>query len=744
MLDFESAGSADPLIGAALQRFSATGDVSHLDFAISHARRLTATSHLAERDAAFLLVAALLTLRARVTPGVDDINKALELFDRGSQRGSPEPDPSLLTLELQARLIRYDRAGDPRDLQACISRGAVIEARLPDGGTAALLRNYYGSALRLRFLAERDIADLHGAISLLRRAVSGSGAQLAWASAANNLAVALHDRFEARAADEDFSQALELTGKVKDLLTVTAAEKPALLPLLMEADCTRARLLATKWRFYGGAADIEEAIGTLQGRIAELDDQQPAAAAVITTLASILADVAVGNRDLAAAGDAVELSEIALDDGLLAPGTMAHDAAQRSYLAVLSDRASLADDFEGIDAALALQQALGGDGHHPLQALLDHNLAVLRILRFQAHHNADDAREALRLHERAAASEAVQGTEGDLILSCYATTHLTLYGHDGQLSHLPAARDLLQRATKRSSVTIRHIEALSLLADVGLEMRDWHQAVEAADRALHDIDSVVGALDLAHWDDWLRPAQGIAAVGAYGAAQLGDLTTAVELLERGCGIRAAGRLSRQSVTMRSARGAGFDSEVDDYEQAAGLVRQLLARQVAPTDTFDLSKPYVDHDDDELATAIGRLSAARLNLERRIGPIVPADTVSELVAFAVESDAELSYVAATFAGGLRLRARAGGSPQDSTLSSLAVEWLPELTDEAVIGWCERLHAQEIDPDAGDRTVPIRATVAVNASSDATAIVAELSAVRAWSRGALTVGSRPAVH
>lgn len=699
-------GGFDAQVDRDFAAFNSSGDLRHLEAALLRARQLTETVEPERRCAALLLLAALLIARAQLGLDMalfDEVLGVLKTVQAETSKQDEEIRIAGLMLEMTVRMHRYEWTCQQSDLQRTIRLAEMAENRPCDAGISTAISNLYGVALLRRYERERDAADLEAAIAAHRRSRASASDPLELAAAENNLAAALYVRFVARPDPADAQEGLSLTELVKSRLASSESARLDLGGLRQRAVCLRAKFLATAWLLRFDPDAIEEAVGSLDDELDDLPEGHPALPSVVVTLADILGSVGEvwADRDLLA--KSLDLYGVVLQ--WLPADTTGWLAAQIGYAVVLSSRANLTGELDHLELAIAAHATLERAMVPPaLQPQCDHNLAILLALRFQKLGVDADLDRALALHRSAAQSPFRDGLDGDLILICYADSCLQSYARDGRSADLAKAMDLLQQAVARPDVTVRRIKAMVTLAELAVHGQQWQLAASLADRALHSVESVVEAMDLSRWEDWLLPAQGVAGLGAYAAARSGDVALAAALLERGCSVLAGARISRQSLTLRRAKTMGFESEADAYEAAAETVRGLLGRLNGQADLItSTTAAVIAHQDSSAGTltaAIAELSASRRMLEQRAGNILPAAGIAELVDFAAETEQEISYLVSTFVGGLRVRIVPANPGIGQDAPALHVEWLPELNNDAVEEWCLRIHDPSYEPVPGD--------------------------------------------
>lgn len=183
------------------------------------------------------------------------------------------------------------------------------------------------------------------------------------------------------------------------------------------------------------------------------------------------------------------------------------------------------------------------------------------------------------------------------------------------------------------------------------------------------------------WAESLREVQGLASVGAFMAAQAGDLETAVNLIELGSGVLASARLEQQDAILTLLERHGHSAAVQDYRAAADALGAATRR---------------DDDTATIEALPKRLISARSVIEDLWGePLAPSATLHDINRL-VSDGIPLSWLTATSTGGLVLTAT--HNPTGHT-PHITATTLPQLTTATIDDWINSItSAPEPSPGA----------------------------------------------
>lgn len=649
-----------------------------LDQAIDRARQLTRRPPPTNPAVAGILVSLLIS-RGQSSNSVDDLTEALHHIADLRSRPALQMGGALVVAECAALTERAQRTGEAADLERVIEIGRTVPR---EPSTSAQLDNYYGGALLGRFQSTREYGLLSEAVEVLGRSRQDARDPLLRAAAANNLAVALLERYQLSASEPDLQVAVDLTSTTRRELERCGLPIDAVAGPRAAADITRASLLATRWRYRAEPTDLSEARAAFQRVLRTLPDNHPMVHGAAAGYASLACDLATARDDIKAAATAIRLYRSVL--AATPEQAVAHAAAATGLVTALQLQSQLAGDVDSVEEAIGLQrQLLARSGPDAQAGLHQHNLGVLLATRYAITTDPYDIDEAINHHEAALATPLRHGIDGDLLKIRLAYALVQRFAAGSRAADSERAVELLKAAAERPGITIRRIQGLRLLAQLAELIGDDALAERAAHRALNAVESMLGALDLTHWDAWLSPMQGTAAVGAVAAGRLNHVHRAVTFLERGCAVQASARLAQQSLTLAAARQAGHGAEVDSYVEAARHARSMLTRDMISA-RAPLAQPG-ENQRREFDEAVSRLQSARSALEAKAGSLLVGGAVEQLIEFAARHGVVLDYLVAGTTTGARFRLDGRGA---------GVEWLPTFTTSTVDQLGEALYQSEI--------------------------------------------------
>lgn len=616
-----------------------------------------------------LLAAQVRVARAQAVEDDAALDAAVELAS------APPPGAdrrAFLAIELVARGERLRRRTGTDDLAVMVAARDAVDAP-PDQYTAHLL-NSCTAGLFAAYERDRDRSVLESAIALCAGQRGMVVDPLIGAALANNEANLYLARATATGERGDYDHAVAVAQEALDALASGEQSAPAQLEVPWEQARTRVELtlfgvLSERWRALSVRDGLAEARALVEARLRCLPDNHPMRSAVAAALGSADVDEATLRGDVTAAARAVERYRRAAERAN--PGTTEFHVAVTGLVAALQTVFDHEGDVEALEEAIAVIRQVRPGASGAAAAALDHNLAVSLSSLSLVTGEVADLEEALALHRRVEAEEVGGDSWADLRDLEHARTayRRALHG-DGSSSHLELALGLALRVARRDHLTLLRLRAWQNVAEIAVWDERWSLAAWAADRALTDVNEVLGAIAPEEWIDWLRPVQGAATLGAIGAARTGDLARSVELLERGAGIEAAGHLGNESFAVHQARATGFDGVADRYVAATERVHAML-RVATRSDPFAPGAPASTSG--ELSAAFAEMRAARTAIEALVGPVAPSAKVSSLIEFVARTGEQLTYLAAGVYDGMRIDIVPEGD-----VPTLRVTWHPELT------------------------------------------------------------------
>ncbi|WP_433088163.1 CHAT domain-containing protein [Dactylosporangium sp. CA-052675] len=480
-------------------RFDREGDPALLDECIALQEEAVRAAPPGDRNAVALLVNLAVALRVRFGHGAarDDLARAVELVRRAGPDLDGHPlrealrgaalgvlrtaaehgrDPAVLAEAVAAardqlavvrdpderrrlRLtasglfrLRYQREGDPEDLERVVAEAGEAAAGLPDAHPdGPAVRSTLGAALVLRFRRRGDLGDLDRALPLLRAVLEQlPPGHPARASAATNLVAALQARFETGGDGADLDAMI-------DAGTTAAAAAPPAGPVRVAALANLASAHAARAESRDTPADLDAAVDLRRSALAAAPAPDQVAA-LHSGLASSL------RHRYERRGDEADL------DAAIASGEAAVEAAR-------------------------------GNAAERGRALAD--LCAAYRTRYDRHGRHDDLEAAVRAGRAAVDATAEDDPARARRLSTLGLALLRLAGHTGSAADLDDAVD----AGRRAAATTRPGDRMHarMLANLSNALRVRHERTGD----LADLDESVlqarAALAATPAGDALRP-----------------------------------------------------------------------------------------------------------------------------------------------------------------------------------------------------------------------------------------------
>jgi CHAT domain-containing protein len=633
------------------ERFRRSGDVGALNRAIAALHRAVGDPSLSEQERVGYLAAldAMLAERFSLSGGLGDLSQVIAADEQAvavAPRGSDLWYQSRIDLGIHLQ-ARHHRSSDSGDLDRGIEilEEALKEAQ-PDSQRRAIILCNLGLCLRDRHTRTGKAADLDRAIEAFSASVADptllSPEQRVgmW----SNLGLGLSDRFLRDGDLGDLQRAVELL-------------QAALTPRA-EDGASRAIPLNTL-----GLA--------LRDRYKHLDDPRDI-------------DRAVQAHEQAAASAR----------GRLQRGVFLNNLGG-SLLLRYRDTADLTDLDRAVAAFEQSVEATPPGAADRARHLL--SLAEGLRVRYERVRAFPDLDRAVEVAEQALTEVPAASFDRPAALAIVAESFRMRYI---QLGH----QDDLRRAVETFSLAGR--EALSTRASIALVATRhwahwaaargaWAQAAEAGALAVEAMQQLFRTqLGRQDKEVWLREAEGIGALAAYGQAMAGEPAKGVLALEATRALLLTEALERDRAELNALVQAGSGDLVDRYRQAADQWRELArsldagrAAQPAPVATAPTAEP-ASLDAASVLTSVAQsdraLRAARAELEASIAAIHEVAGFEQFLdppglhhVQAAADPAPLVYLAATDPGGVAfvMKPTAGAEP-------LASIWLPDLTADAV--------------------------------------------------------------
>jgi hypothetical protein len=553
------------------------------------------------------------------------------------------------------------------------------------------------SMLQQRFDASRDPADADMAVEFANDAVRrhGEGSH-SWPLYVS-LATALITRERVLGTSADLDRALEILDSVRSDERTRSEE---LLALYDGA----AMALARRADRTGRTSEAQRAL-----RIAEeatklkLTPQDRAAA--LRNLAALLLDRAHDSGNATIAREAArEAVRVAGEAASLTPAGSI-DYGWTVGLQGVVEQVSAQLDDRPLDGAVALlERAVAGvDASSPSFAAELAHLAGARAARADRDNDGEEATRALRDADRALALLGDDEVVASLPLRHRATALRVRYRVYGDDTDRVAAADAFRaRLGPHASVDIKaDLAAAREWQEWAAERMDWHEAVEAGQRALGLADTLlrrqVGRLDR---ESALSLAPTVAGTQAYALVQLDRLEEAVTVLERGRALLLAEPLRRDRAELASLSAAGYAALTNRFQAAAAHMRSLEAAEPRAEATTRLERRWAPLPPEQERQRSEALAAARVELDSAVAAIRAVPGHEDFLAepgFRPQPE-PLVHLVGTTIGGLGL----------VVLPSGAVEalWLPELgyqeVHERVLEWFHAYDERAADPTGWART------------------------------------------
>lgn len=368
-------------LSAAYERWGREGDLAR---AIDLGRRMVRSDAVsdANRHAARANLAGALLNRFGRYSDRDALEEAIQLYERGlAERGSAID----LANAGMAYLTRFETTADPADLDRAIdrSRDAVERTSDADPSYPARVSNL-AAAVRARYDDTGVEEDLDEARALAELAVRMSSPDdPARARRLSNLSAVLSTSFEKRGDPGDIDRAVEV-----------ARESTASGPDSGAAGRVSNLLLALHLRgaATGEVADLQEALRLGRAMAADMPADHADRADFLTNAAGAAMTWFDWTGDIAAIGQAVDLSE----EAVAAAANHGHVGLMHANLSMhLLTRFEVTGDATDVDAAVSHAElgvaAIGG----PATAIAQSNLAVALRTRHEISGSESDLERAL-------------------------------------------------------------------------------------------------------------------------------------------------------------------------------------------------------------------------------------------------------------------------------------------------------------------------------------------------------------
>lgn len=465
-----------------------------------------------------------------------------------------------------------------------LRRGMRAVERTPaDHHLRARRINKLAAAWRERIAASGDITELDQAISYFHAARGGSGT--ATAATEHILAVLLSDRYDTLGEIADLTAAADAAQRALDAVPAGSGDRPGYLAML--AVC--------RWDWYdatGSLADLDRALVTAEEAVSGLAPDSPLWPRLHSNLGMLhlvryerMGAIDDLDRAIDLAGVGVETVRAGDPER---PGFYANLA---SALMVRFERqiGGRGDplpqgtiDLDDLHAAISLYGLALSEPNHGLvdRALILSNLGDALLDRAAMHRliDEDDKAETVYSQALAAHREAVEvtpRTAPDLAgrLNKLAVVQRSRADRTSAQEDADAARATFREACETGLAAAPEMALAAAVNWVTWEVsrRDWPEVVTGDGYALRAAEALHRSQQLrAHRETWLLVSRGLAAEGAYAAAQSGDLRGAVVRMERGRAILLADDLDVVPIAL----GRLPDDLARRYTAAARRLRSL--------------------------------------------------------------------------------------------------------------------------------------------------------------------------
>ncbi|GIF77255.1 hypothetical protein [Asanoa siamensis] len=493
------------------------------------------------------------------------LDRAISLFRQVLQMidiaRSPRGDV-LNNLGMALRL-RFERRGDPQDLDDAVLAGQIAVDSTPDGPERTMYAANLGARLQARYLRDGDPADLNEAVDTTRIAVDGMrAADPARAKHVSNLGLALRMRFERFGDPADIDEAV-VVGR-------------AALERCPPGDPSRVRCLGNlsgslQVRFgrRGDPADLDAAVAAVRETLRLIPGDHPDLGGHLSNLTVMLQTRYGGRGDRADLDAAVEAARGAEK---LVPRGHVNRGQVLSYLgAALAGRFDRLGDRADVDAAVetgraALDAAHASDPGRP--TFLTH-LATALNARCAAFGDPDDLDGALAAAREAASTAPVGHPHRARFLSNLAGVLLRRAEKSGDPDDLDAV--IATAETVVAEFPTNHPDRSTVLSNLGIAVRA--RFLESGTAA--DADRASRA-----WREGAATPTAPAAIRLRCADTWGDFAASLERWpEAAEALATAVRL----LPLSAWRGLSRHSVEDELVRADGVARDAGACTIAAGD-----------------------------------------------------------------------------------------------------------------------------------------------------------------
>jgi tetratricopeptide (TPR) repeat protein len=371
-------------ISTRINKFNEVDDITDL---IDITKRLAAAEppDPADQAMSFFLVAMSLTQKADRLGGAADLNEALAVLTLVFEQTSANDNPWMLGGYSTVLKMRFDRLGDPRDIDEAIrlSREAVRYAH--DNTTKAMSRYVLGIQLNARFERTGRIDDLDEAIHELRLGLAVAEDSLE--AVLSELGQVLRKRFDRFNDEADISEAVDLLRRAVSATSTESPDWPGRLTILGGA-------LMSLHQSGHEPSVLREAVSVYREAVDATPLDHPDRTGRLSSLSAALRLLYGQEKDMDTLLEALILARLVASSAR----DVRDGPSPLNLVGILLDRyqalRELGDLNEAIDICRQLEQELPADHSRRCNVLF--TLALCLVERFDAHHDKLDAQEAIK------------------------------------------------------------------------------------------------------------------------------------------------------------------------------------------------------------------------------------------------------------------------------------------------------------------------------------------------------------
>jgi tetratricopeptide (TPR) repeat protein len=509
-------------------------------------------------------LAHLLLTRYEAFGRLDDLDAALATLARlsGTHLGRKER-ATVAASQARALRLRYQATGDDADLEAAL-RAARTSLRGVDPSSEAHSSRVSRVAvlLSLRYLRHGRGRDLDEAIRILRGACRHAPS----AHLFGTLSSCLLQRYLRTGQTPDRDEAIQLSHDA-----VAAQDPPAYL-LAAAADARHERFITE-----GSLAELEDAVQRQRDALADLEPGSPLMPVVLHNLGVMLQDRFDYHGDEAALDEAVDLHERAV--AVCQPSSPDLPGLLDSLVAALRLRFDHHQDPADLDRAAELGRralrVLGPKMPDRPNALA--NLASVLLTRVRSHSDPAALDDAIGFFREALRGYPAHRPDRSIVLSGYAQAlaerHTMSGGRRGQAMVLRAFRNAVDAS---ANAPVQRIDIAGVLGRWAADQGLWPVAGDAYRSATQARRTLAaGQIGFEQRSDWLAYGEDLAVCETLAHLQGGRLHDAVVALEAGRALTLAESLDTRTASAR-LRALHENDLADRYQEIAARFSRTLA------------------------------------------------------------------------------------------------------------------------------------------------------------------------